>query len=715
MDTKLKNSKLEKLIINLIAVMLVLISSIGMIVSYPTIDKIAKEKESKNNYFESYRFAKIIKGMSYKAYYDIYDDKGGSTKTPFEVLAENDANNNEKDEYDISEFNDEVNTFTQDNLNLDYFAINTKDKISTSNMEKDIKVLENGSIDVESINKDKYQFYTIINFDNLGRASISSIYGSDKYELIQNINNEDNYIFDNYCNLIPLKNMSFVFGISKDLKYHDNIYWGIENFNDEVYGVSGLIFILIGIIFIILSALLIPYNRAKDIISFKLISKTPFEVVCILLVLNISLNFAALTFMISECISGVPGNFIGTINVNSVSNVYYLINFIVWMIIFAVYFNTGLLLKHIFKIGVKKYFITTTFVGLFVSFIGRYIKKTILELSEIDLKEKNNKVILKVVLINALILSLICMMWFFGIIAVIIYSVAIFFIIRKYADGISSKYNTLTEATKKIAQGNLDVKIEEDLGLFEPLKDDLERIQQGFKKAVEEEVKSQKMKTELISNVSHDLKTPLTSIITYVDLLKDENLSKEKRTQYLDILDKKSQRLQYLIEDLFEVSKASSGNISLNIENVDVVSLMKQTLLELEDKILQSKLIIKKNLPEDKIILCLDSQRTFRVFENLVLNITKYAMPNTRVYIDILDKNDFVEIVLKNMTADEINFDVEQIVERFVRGDKSRNTEGSGLGLAIAKSFVELQGGSLKVEIDGDLFKVIIKFIKLKA
>ncbi len=220
------------------------------------------------------------------------------------------------------------------------------------------------------------------------------------------------------------------------------------------------------------------------------------------------------------------------------------------------------------------------------------------------------------------------------------------------------------------------------------------------------------MKTELISNVSHDLKTPLTSIITYIDLLKDESITDENRKLYIDTLDRKSQRLQHLIEDLFEVSKANSGDVYLNIVNVDIVSLMKQTLLELDDKLADSSLIVKNNFSNEKIILPLDSQRTFRVFENLIINISKYAMPNSRVYIDILETDNKVNIMLKNMSASEIDFSVDDIMERFVRGDKSRNTEGSGLGLAIAKSFIELQGGKMNISVDGDLFKVTITFNK---
>ena len=220
------------------------------------------------------------------------------------------------------------------------------------------------------------------------------------------------------------------------------------------------------------------------------------------------------------------------------------------------------------------------------------------------------------------------------------------------------------------------------------------------------------MKTDLISNVSHYLKTPLTSIITYIDLLKDQNINEETRKLYIDTLDRKSQRLKDLIEDLFEVSKATSGNISLNIMNVDIVSLMKQVQIELSDKIEESTLTFKNNYPDHKVMLLLDSQRTFRVFENLIVNALKYSIDNSRVYISIIEDESEVKITLKNMSYAEIDFNIDEIAERFVRGDKSRNTEGSGLGLAIAKSFVELQGGKFNIDIDGDLFKVTISFLK---
>ena len=210
--------------------------------------------------------------------------------------------------------------------------------------------------------------------------------------------------------------------------------------------------------------------------------------------------------------------------------------------------------------------------------------------------------------------------------------------------------------------------------------------------------------------MSHDLKTPLTAIITYVNLLKDERVTPEQRKAYIDILEQKSMRLKSLIEDLFEISKANSNNVTLNLEEVDIVSLLKEVSLELSDKIEESTIDFRWNLPDEKIVLPLDGQKTYRIFDNLLTNIIKYAMPNTRAYIDMKKEDGFVVISLKNVSAAELTFNPNEITERFARGDQSRNTEGSGLGMAIAKSFVELQNGKLFVEIEADLFRVSIRW-----
>jgi len=327
-----------------------------------------------------------------------------------------------------------------------------------------------------------------------------------------------------------------------------------------------------------------------------------------------------------------------------------------------------------------------------------------------DVTKDAKKLILRIVLWNALILVIVCSLPLGGVTIAVIYSVVLYFVLRRYVSKLQKKYGLLLKATNEIAQGNLNVTIEEDLGVFEPFKPQIYRIEEGFRNAVAEEVKSQRMKSELITNVSHDLKTPLTAIITYVKLLQEPGVTEEQRKEYLETLDRKSLRLKALIEDLFEVSKANSQNITLDIRDVDIVSMVKQVEFEMEDKLADAGLDVRMNLPEEKVIVPLDSQKTFRIFENLFGNIAKYALPGTRVYVNGFTAKDEVTIILKNIAAQELSASGEELTERFVRGDASRNTEGSGLGLAIAKSFTEIQGGKFRIELDGDLFKVVLNW-----
>ena len=231
-------------------------------------------------------------------------------------------------------------------------------------------------------------------------------------------------------------------------------------------------------------------------------------------------------------------------------------------------------------------------------------------------------------------------------------------------------------------------------------------IANGFSNAINESLKSERLKTELITNVSHDIKTPLTSIINYVDLLKKENIQDEKAKEYIEILDKKSQRLKKLTEDLIEASKVSSGNVKLNLENINIKELFNQTIGEFKDRFEEKRLIIETTIPNDNIKINADSRYLYRIIENLFSNITKYALEGSRVYIDILEKGKTIDINIKNISKEKLNISSDELMQRFVRGDKSRYTEGSGLGLSIAKSLTELQGGTFDIIIDGDLFKV---------
>ncbi|MDP4146407.1 MAG: sensor histidine kinase [Bacillota bacterium] len=280
------------------------------------------------------------------------------------------------------------------------------------------------------------------------------------------------------------------------------------------------------------------------------------------------------------------------------------------------------------------------------------------------------------------------------------------YIIRKI-----TLFSDILRGTDEIVSGNLDYVIDtKQKGYLGKLTNNINNMKQGFKKSLEGQIRSERLKSELITNVSHDLKTPLTSIINYVDLLKREELSKEEMQDYVEILARKTERLKVLIEDLFEASKLSSGEVELNLEKIDVGALLNQSLAEFEEKIIGSTLTFKVDAPKQKIYANLDGKKTWRVFENLINNTLKYSQPNTRVYIDLSQNENKIILTVKNISAYELDFDVDEIFERFKRGDKSRNTEGSGLGLAIAKSIVELQGGKLNIIIDGDLFKAIVEF-----
>ena len=265
--------------------------------------------------------------------------------------------------------------------------------------------------------------------------------------------------------------------------------------------------------------------------------------------------------------------------------------------------------------------------------------------------------------------------------------------------------------SKAATEGKLNCNIEEKgRGHLRELAHDINNIRDGLRKSIESEIKSENMKTELITNVSHDLKTPLTSIINYIDLLKRENIGSETAKDYINILDKKSQRLKVLIDDLFEASKATSGAMELNITKIDIVQLLKQSLGENDERFKNSNLSVKLDIPDTKIFINGDGQRLYRVFENLISNIVKYSLSNTRVYIQMyVDDENKVVIIMRNISAYELDFCANEITSRFKRGDSSRSTEGSGLGLAIAKSIVELHGGKFNIEVDGDLFKSIIR------
>jgi signal transduction histidine kinase len=280
------------------------------------------------------------------------------------------------------------------------------------------------------------------------------------------------------------------------------------------------------------------------------------------------------------------------------------------------------------------------------------------------------------------------------------------FRIMKYATSVDE----ILKTTNRITEGELDAKVpvEKVSGNCLNLAESINSIGDGLNKAVEISTRDERMKAELITNVSHDIKTPLTSIINYVDLIKREHIEDEKVNSYIQVLDQKSQRLKQLIEDLVEASKASTGNIELECMNLNLVELLQQTIGEFDDKFISRNLRLVADIPSESCVIYADGRRSFRIIENLFQNAYKYAMPGTRIYLKLLERDGFAELTLKNISEAALNISPDELTERFVRGDSARTTEGSGLGLSIAKNLTELQGGSFEISIDGDLFRVVL-------
>lgn len=273
-------------------------------------------------------------------------------------------------------------------------------------------------------------------------------------------------------------------------------------------------------------------------------------------------------------------------------------------------------------------------------------------------------------------------------------------------------FNRMKEGVEHIKNGDLQHRIEvEGKGEFSQLAANINRITDGLKKSVDSEIKSERLKTELITNVSHDIRTPLTSIITYVDLLKIEK-DPEKIAEYIEVLDQKSTRLKHLTDDLFEAAKASSGSMPVQVERIDIVSLLTQGIGEMDEQIEASALDFKVVYPIEKVYVKADGKLLWRSIENLFSNIFKYAQSASRVYIDVEDLGNEIRVTFKNISAYELNISADELMERFKRGDESRVSQGSGLGLSITESLIYLQHGKFAVQVDGDLFKTMIDLPK---
>ena len=563
---------------------------------------------------------------------------------------------------------------------------------------------------------EEYPWYIKVVYDEKGNAKYSDQNGNDfnyilgdYMEYFSNIDVDDQKVSDV---MDPISNKTIIYGLKKD-----NNGFGRYNYLTSLTYEKTLMYSIVpcalGVILMMLLVLFIPYQYEKESTKLNFVANIKFGILAFVITWIVllfgMLGVWCLVQIPYTSIENFAKEFRMTVdNIELLRDVCLFVSIVVelLMVIIVTY-----VFKVMFKKGIGTYFKENTILGYIVS------KSSVLyhKIVTFDFSDP----VLLIVLKGSLIIMAICISTSlllgvslaYGFIVTLIISIVNYLFISK----VKKDHDALLDITSRIADGDFDVKANDNMIYFKEVCNNVTSIKASFEKSVKEEVKSQNMKTELISNVSHDLKTPLTNIITYTDLLKNENLSKEDIKGYVESLERAGNRLKTLIDDLFEVSKANSGDIKLDIQNVDIIAIIKEAILESSELLNAKKLTIKENYSDNSIIMPLDGNKTYRIFENCLSNISKYALEYTRVYVDVTQDDKQVKIVFKNVSNQEMDFDSEHIMERFVQGDKSRNTVGSGLGLAIAKSFANIQNGDFKIETDGDLFKAIIIFKKTTA
>ena len=564
---------------------------------------------------------------------------------------------------------------------ISYVIKNKKDgkiytNIKINNVDEEINNIKSGEI---------YWCYKDgsieTNIEKLNQENAKYIYSI--YESEYNISEYSNYeVYTKFdIEKVSQKSKMILANIVRDIT---------KNMENSEYTISICMILLIAIIIYLIWS--IGHKKGKEEIEITSIDKIPYEVLVVGFTIVIVV-FAEILFSIFSSLNDIPinlviGGLVGT----------YLVIYISLLVI---------VVSTIRRIKGKIFFRS-----FLIYRIGKYIKNLLKKIQQ-NFSDKTGAIKKLTILYVLFIIIFIILQQFcnsfFGVVLMVAFLWIVYYKLLIY----TKKMLKIQKILQEIYDGKSDVNLNPDEfdGVLKEMVKYIDDIAGGFSNAIEQNLKSERLKTELITNVSHDIKTPLTSIINYVDLLKKEQFENKQIEQYVAILDSKSQRLKKLIEDLVEASKASSGNIKLNIEKINLNELINQTVGEFEDKFKVKNLIIETRMPEKLVTLQADSRYMYRIIENLFSNISKYAMNGTRVYIALEKQDEEITIIMKNISNQKLDISVDELKQRFVRGDKSRYTDGSGLGLSIAESLTELQGGKFDISIDGDLFKVTLKWI----
>ena len=602
-----------------------------------------------------------------------YEEASGmENETPYDNYSEiEDESYDYPVYYEISNYNN-----TRISQYINYIIIDKENKNMFTNIKSNNYPEEINKLKTEKTNWSYQDGNIMTNINTINQESAkyitSSYYSVDNFEGYEVYSNIDPSTLS-YSNSLYVQQTVY------------NIFKGHENLPTYLIPLS-TISIIVMIVYLIWAT---GHERGKEGIALNSIDKISYEIISIVIMFVIGMM---MSFALASIETQIPQKILVSV---------FLLCYLIGYACLAVWVSTT-----IRRLKAKQ------FIRSFLTYkVCRWIKVTLEKIFRkvTDKQNTNRKITIIYWGFVAISIILACFLWSgIGFLILIAFWIWAYYKLLQY----NKKLQKINEALRNIYEGNPNVKLnEEELeGTLKIMAKYINDIAGGFTNAIEQSLKSERLKTELITNVSHDIKTPLTSIINYVDLLKKEDIQNAQIEQYIAVLDKKSQRLKKLIEDLVEASKVSSGNVKLNMEVINLKELLNQTIGEFEDKLEKKNLKIEMDLPNENVLIKADNRYLYRVIENVFSNISKYALEGSRVYIKLEKQKEEVYLEFKNISKDKLNISAEELMQRFVRGDKSRYTEGSGLGLSIAESLTELQGGKFKIDIDGDLFKVEIKW-----
>lgn len=579
-----------------------------------------------------------------------------------------------------------------------------------------------GEMSQEKLEEDSLA-YGIIQYDKEGNVEVSGDFGPFDFrtqrlygildELPVYVDEENNasYVFeDQYMNVSQAalenpKQLYIRFRIPNTVEQNDGRIAHIV-YNWENYTLFSVIALLIGVALLALYMLFNPISVVQEVNPYKSFRNIKAGILILLLGVGITMGVFGIFILSGVTMSHQLLQVLEDYSIMMPQQLLFIVNVICWMLLFLLISVALFEIKYIFVKGFWSFMKEDTLIGSLLCSLHRYMDC----LADFRLRRDADQHLVKFVLLQIGIVMVLCLFWWFGMLLAIPYGIALCIWLQKKLQKIQKDYAALLQQTAELKEGIFQEEYVH-VGVFQELEEELKEIGVGWEKAVQEKMKSQNLKTELISNVSHDLKTPLTGIRNYVELLQQDGVEEAQQKEYIHMLDQYTKRLHVLLEDLFEVSKANSGNIQLDMVSLDIIALIKQVQAECSDQLEEAHLeVIWNTHGEHMLNVLLDGSKAYRIFENLFINVVHYAMTNTRVYVDVHRRDAWAVIECKNISNEALTFDTDEIVDRFVRGDKSRHDGGSGLGLAIVKSFTEAMQGNFRIETDGDLFKAIVEF-----